>query len=137
MATSTIGLMAGADSRNATAAPGETPRRIRVAATGTDPHSHPGNATPASPATGTAKEGRRGSARWKNDAGTATARTVDTATPNMMYGEACTQIATKTVNQAATAGADSRSGASTLSASATTSTATSASTDRRRDAGTA
>src|SRR5204862_336472 len=59
VATSTTGLIAGADSRNASAAAGGTPRRINAPATGTDPHSQPGSAAPARPATGTASSGRR------------------------------------------------------------------------------
>jgi hypothetical protein len=45
-------LIAGADSRNASAAAGVTPRRTRAPAMGTDPHSHPGSTTPATPAAG-------------------------------------------------------------------------------------
>jgi hypothetical protein len=62
VAVSTIGLIAGADSRNASAAAGATPRRTIAPATGTEAHSQPGRTTPANPATGTAAElpdGRR------------------------------------------------------------------------------
>ena len=54
VATSTTGLIAGAESRNANAAAGVTPRRSSPPAIGTEPHSQPGSATPAMPATGTA-----------------------------------------------------------------------------------
>src|SRR5437763_6857039 len=60
VATSTTGLIAGADSRNASAAAGVTPRRTRAPAIGTEPHSHPGSTTPATPATGTASTGQIG-----------------------------------------------------------------------------
>src|SRR5256884_7481024 len=77
VAVSTIGLIAGADSRNANAAAGVTPRRTSAPATGTDAHSHPGRTTPAIPATGTASAGRLGNARAKNDGGTNTAIIAD------------------------------------------------------------
>ncbi len=48
VAVSTTGLIAGADSRNANAAAGVTPRPIRLFATGTDAHSQPGSTTPPS-----------------------------------------------------------------------------------------
>ena len=59
----TTGLTAGADSRNVNAAAGATPRETRRPAMGTDPHSQPGSATPATAATGTARTGLAGSAR--------------------------------------------------------------------------
>ena len=68
--TITTGLIAGLESRNASAAAGATPRAIIPPATGTDAHSQPGSTTPAAPATGTARAGREGSALAKNDAGT-------------------------------------------------------------------
>lgn len=52
--TNTMGLMAGADNKNARAAAGATPRAINDPATGTDAHSQPGSTKPAAPATGTA-----------------------------------------------------------------------------------
>ena len=58
VATSTTGLIAGADSRNASAAAGVTPRRTSAPAIGTEPHSQPGRIAPATPATGTARIGR-------------------------------------------------------------------------------
>lgn len=59
VATRATWLTAGADSGHAGAAAGATPRRIRLAATGTDAHSHPGSTTPVIPATGTASGVRR------------------------------------------------------------------------------
>ena len=56
--TSTTGLIAGAASRNASAAAGGTPWPMSRRATGTEAHSHPGSTTPAAPATGTAAAGR-------------------------------------------------------------------------------
>ena len=99
MAVSTIGLIAGAASRNASAAAGVTPRRISEPAIGTEPHSQPGSTTPAQLATGTASAGCRGSALAKNDRGTNTAMTADSATPNTRNGIACTITETKTVVQ--------------------------------------
>ena len=49
VATSTTGLMAGADSRKASAAGAGAPCATSRPAIGTDPHSHPGRATPAPP----------------------------------------------------------------------------------------
>ena len=46
MATSTTGLMAGADSMNVSAAAPETPSPNSRRATGTEPHSQPGSAAP-------------------------------------------------------------------------------------------
>ena len=60
VAVSTIGLIAGAASRNASAAAGVTPRRISEPAIGTLPHSQPGSTTPATLATGTASAGMPG-----------------------------------------------------------------------------
>jgi hypothetical protein len=57
VAVNTIGLIAGADNKNANAAAGVTPRRTNAPAIGTDPHSQPGKTTPATLATGTANAG--------------------------------------------------------------------------------
>lgn len=120
VATTTTGLIAGADSRNASAAAGGTPRAINPRATGTDEHSQPGSTTPASPATGTAAAGRRGSTRVNTDAGTNTDRAVLSATPSTRNGSACTQIATNTVAHVRIAG-DSNSPARNYCPSTTTS----------------
>src|SRR6185312_12174868 len=94
VAVSTIGLIAGAASRNAIAAAGVTPRRISDPAIGTLPHSHPGSTTPASPAAGTASAGCFGSAFSQNERGTKTAMIADSTTPNTRNGEACTSTDT-------------------------------------------
>ena len=77
---STIGLIAGEESRNANAAAGVTPRRINAPATGTEPHSHAGRIAPATPATGTAAP-VRGSARSKNLVGTNAVIAADSTVP--------------------------------------------------------
>lgn len=105
VAVRTIGLTAGADSRNANAAAGVTPRPIRLLATGTDAHSHPGSTTPATPATGTASAPRRGSTRWNTEAGTKALIAPESAVPRRRKGSACTQTARHTVRHARTAGA--------------------------------
>lgn len=92
-----MGLIAGADSRNANAAAGVTPRRTRLPATGTDAHSHPGSTNPAAPAVGTANAGERGNTRVKNDAGTYAAIAADSTTPITKNGIACTTTDTNTV----------------------------------------
>ncbi|CAN5901147.1 hypothetical protein BH23ACT5_BH23ACT5_12230 [soil metagenome] len=48
--TNTMGLMAGAASMKARAAPGTAPAATSRPEMGTDPHSHPGRSTPAVPA---------------------------------------------------------------------------------------
>jgi hypothetical protein len=70
VATSTIGLIAGADSRKVKAAAGVTPWASSPPATGTEPHSQPGSSRPAVPATGTASARLRGRTRAKKDGGT-------------------------------------------------------------------
>src|SRR5690242_6584432 len=97
VAVSTTGFNAGEASRNASAAAGVTPRRTRAPATGTDAHSQPGRTTPAAPAIGTASTGRLGSALAKNDAGTNTAMTADSTTPNTRNGIAWVSTDTNTV----------------------------------------
>lgn len=104
VAVRTIGLMAGADSRNAKAAAGSTPRRIRLCATGTDAHSQPGRITPAAPATGTASDGLRGSTRVNTRAGTNALMAPDRAVPSSRNGSACTVMERQTVRHACTAG---------------------------------
>ena len=99
VATRTIGLIAGADSRNARAADGRTPRSINRWAMGTEPHSHPGRAIPQTPASGTASAADSGITLAKKLAGTNAAIAPDTSTPSTRNGVACTQMATKTVAQ--------------------------------------
>jgi hypothetical protein len=99
VAVNTIGLIAGAASRNANAAAGVTPRRIKDPAIGTLPHSQPGSTTPASPAAGTASAGCRGRALAQNERGTYTAMTADSTTPNTRNGAAWTSTDTNTVVQ--------------------------------------
>ena len=69
VAISTIGLIAGADSMNASDADGRTPRSISRLEIGTDPHSQPGSAAPHTLATGTARAALLGMIRVKNAAG--------------------------------------------------------------------
>ena len=99
MAVSTIGLIAGAASRNASAAAGVTPaahqrtghRHRRALAAGQHHAGRPGHRH--------REAGRRGSARAKNDGGTNTAITADSTTPNTRNGSACTTTETNTVVQ--------------------------------------
>ncbi len=107
VAVSTTGLIAGADSRNANAAAGVTPRPIRLFATGTDAHSQPGSTTPAIPATGTANAARLGSTFVNTRAGTNALIAPDSAVPSSRKGSACVVMARHTVRQACTAGASS------------------------------
>lgn len=104
VAVSTIGLIAGAESRKAKAAAGLTPRRIRLFATGTEAHSQPGSTTPATPATGTASAGRLGRILVNRSAGTKALIAPDRAVPRRRKGSAWTVMARQTVRQAATAG---------------------------------
>ena len=60
VATSTTGLIAGAESRNVSAAAAGAPRETSRPAIGTEPHSQPGSAAPATAATGTAYAGAVG-----------------------------------------------------------------------------
>ena len=60
VATSTTGLIAGADSMKANAAAGATPRAVSRPAIGTEPHSQPGSATPAKPGDRNGKDGALG-----------------------------------------------------------------------------
>jgi hypothetical protein len=108
VAVSTIGLTAGAASRNASAAAGVTPRRISDPAIGTEPHSQPGRITPAQLATGTARAGCDGSALDQKLRGTKTAITAESATPNTRNGVACTMTEMKTVAQVLISGPASR-----------------------------
>src|SRR5689334_4380131 len=104
VATSTTGLIAGAESKKVSAAAGVTPRDISRRAIGTEPHSQPGRAAPASAATGTAYTGRSGNTRESVAGETNAAITALTVTPRTRKGSAWTATATKTVAQLATAG---------------------------------
>src|SRR5664280_2211179 len=99
VAISTIGLIAGADSMNASDADGRTPRSISRLEIGTDPHSHPGSAAPHTVATGTASAALLGMILANTRAGTNAAIAPDTTTPSTRNGVACTQMATNTVDQ--------------------------------------
>src|SRR6195952_285733 len=99
VATNTIGLIAGADRRKASAADGRTPRWMSRLAIGTDPHSQPGRAIPQTPASGTARAALFGITLVKKLAGTKAAIAPETSTPSTRKGVACTQMATKTVAQ--------------------------------------
>jgi hypothetical protein len=97
--TRTTGLIAGAERRKAIAAGGCAPRATSRPAMGTEPHSHPGRATPASPAIGTATIDRLGSAFASHPGGIAAAIAPDTTTPSTRKGVAWTTMATKIVIQ--------------------------------------
>src|SRR6266508_1278930 len=98
----TTGLIAGADSRNASAAAGVTPRLINAADTGTEAHSHPGSTAPDTLATGTASAGFFGSAFAKNDAGTNAVSAADSSTPSTRNGVAWMTTPTNMVAQVRT-----------------------------------
>jgi hypothetical protein len=106
VAVNTIGLIAGAASKNANAAAGVTPWRTNAPATGTDAHSQPGSTAPATPATGTARSGRAGNAQAKNDGGMNATMSADSSTPRTRNGRAWSITATNTVIQVCIAGAD-------------------------------
>ena len=97
---STMGLTAGAASKNVNAAAGGTPLRMSPLATGTDAHSQPGRSIPAAPATGTASARLRGSARWARSAGTKATIAADRSTPSTRNGVAWTMIDRNTVAKA-------------------------------------
>ena len=123
VATSTTGLIAGAASRNVSAAASGTPWPISRRATGTDAHSHPGSTRAAAPATGTAAAGRAGRARRSTAGDTNAAMTPESSTPNTRNGSACTQTATNTVAAVCRTGADSASVISGRASTAASSTA--------------
>ena len=97
VATSTTGLMAGADSMNVSAAAPETPSPNSRRATGTEPHSQPGRAAPPTPATATAIAGRRGSQRASFSAETNAAIRPLITTPSTRKGRAWTNTPQNTV----------------------------------------
>jgi hypothetical protein len=104
VATSTIGLIDGADSMNANDADGRTPRSISRFEIGTEPHSHPGSTAPQTPATGTAIAALFGMILVNTVAGTNAAMAPETTTPSTRNGVAWTQMATKTVDQLCSTG---------------------------------
>jgi hypothetical protein len=99
VATMTMGLTAGAASMNATAAAGCTPRAVRRPATGTEAHSHPGNAVPGNAAPGTASSADRGSSRSNTTGDTSAVMAPLTRTPSTRNGSAWVTMATNTVAQ--------------------------------------
>jgi hypothetical protein len=84
---------------NATAAAGCTPWAVRRPAIGTEAHSHPGNAVPASAALGTARTADRGSNRSSTAGDTSAVIAPLTKTPRARNGRAWTTMATNTVVQ--------------------------------------
>jgi hypothetical protein len=132
VAVNTIGLIAGAASRNASAAAGVTPRRINDPAIGTLPHSQPGSTTPARPAAGTASAGCRGKALAQNERGTNTAITADSTTPNTRNGVACTSTEMNTVVQVCSRGLETSEARGLRNTASKTSRAASTSTDPTR-----
>ena len=104
VATSTTGLMAGADSMNVSAAAPVVPSPNSRRATGTDPHSQPGRAAPPTPATATAIAGRRGSQRASLSAETKAAISPLITTPSTRNGSACTKTPQNTVAATARSG---------------------------------
>ena len=95
----TTGLRMGAASMNVIAADGARPLLASRRATGTEPHSHTGNAIPASAAAGSCS-GRGKRARCANvDVGTKTSIAADTNAPNRMNGVASTSSDPKTIRK--------------------------------------
>ena len=97
--TMTTGFTAGAASKNVRATAGFTPLPMRRPAIGTEPHSQPGSAMPQRPARGTAKTGRLGNHRFREFSVRSAAIAPDNVTPRARKGSACTQTATKMVDQ--------------------------------------
>ncbi len=96
VATSTTGLIAGADNMNVNAAAPDAPSNNRRAI-GTEPHSHPGSAAPPTPATRIAAPPRRGSQRASRSGVTNAATKPLTTTPSTRNGSACTNTPQNTV----------------------------------------
>ncbi len=88
VATNTTGLIAGALSMKARAAGPAAPSPNRRRAAGTEPHSQPGSAAPATPAARTAALGRRGSQRARRSGETYAAMSPLTTTPRTRNGSA-------------------------------------------------
>jgi hypothetical protein len=98
VATRTTGLIAGAASMKVkAAAPVALASPNNRLATGTDPHSQPGNTAPPSPAANTASAGRRGSQRANRSGDMNTAMNPLTTTPRTKNGTAWTNTPQKTV----------------------------------------
>src|SRR6201998_1386685 len=98
VATSTTGFIAGAASMNVkAAAPVAPPSPNNRRATGTEPHSQPGNAAPPTPAANTATAGRRGSQSANRWGDTNTAINPLPTTPSARKGTACTNTPQNTV----------------------------------------
>jgi hypothetical protein len=71
---------------------------MRLLATGTDAHSHPGKTNPAAPATGTANARFFGSARCQKLVGTKAEIAPESSTPSTRNGRAWTTMETKMVD---------------------------------------
>src|SRR5690242_3498939 len=82
VATNTTGLIAGAASRNVSAAGAGTPRATSRPATGTELHSHPGSAAAVTAATGTANAVRFGTTRASAPGATNADSSALTTTPS-------------------------------------------------------
>ena len=102
VATRTTGLIAGAASRKVIAAAGGVPAPTSRPAMGTEPHSHPGRASPARPAEGIARAVRRGTKRRTRSGDTYAAIRPLTTTPRTRNGSAWMTIETNSVPQSRT-----------------------------------
>ena len=102
--TNTMGLIAGAASRNVRADEAGTPFETSEPATGTDAHSQPGSSIPAQPETGTANALFFGSTRCHTLAGINAVTAPESSTPPTRNGIACTTIETKIVDAVCSAG---------------------------------
>ena len=140
MATNTTGLIAGALSMNVSAAAPTAPSPKSRRATGTDPHSHPGNAAPATPAVSTAAAAFFGNQRASRSGETNAAIRPLMTTPSTRNGTACRNTPQKTVPAVASRGLPATPSRIQVPATAhTTRTATSTSvevTSTRRGAAT-
>lgn len=97
-------------------APAPSPKSLR--ATGTDPHSHPGNAAPPTPATTIAALVRRGNQRASRSGVTTTAMSPLITTPSARNGRAWTNTPQNTVAAVATSGVSATNARSVVPASA-------------------
>src|SRR5215208_6385778 len=95
----TTGFTIGAASMNVTAAAGDSPFRASLRATGTEPHSHTGNATPASAAAGICAALGSDAIFAKDDAGTNTSIAADIAAPIATNGIASISSDPNTINR--------------------------------------
>jgi hypothetical protein len=118
---------------NATAAAGCTPRAHSRPAIGTEAHSHPGSAAPASAADGTASRVERGRTRSSRAGDTSAVIAPLTRVPRTRKGRAWTTMATNTVVQVRSATGSSEPPSSPrLPRATTTSSTTSRPSTRRR-----